>query len=277
VKHPFGLSAATIRSLVKAGYLQPAARADSAATRRGAGAEPTRARTYAFRDLLVLKMIGSLYAARLPPRTINRALRQLKPWLSEPSALSRLALQPTEERVSVREGSLLWDPASGQYALPLEIHGHEFQILSMKKRAKRPSRGTAHSLYLRGTELEEEDVLAAREAYEACLKGDCAHLHARINLGRLLHLEGRHREAEALYRETKEPDALLFFNLGVLLQDLQRPAEAIAAYRDAIMHDPGLADAHFNLALLLEGAGEKQGAFRHLLAYRRLLQNDASR
>jgi tetratricopeptide (TPR) repeat protein len=141
----------------------------------------------------------------------------------------------------------------------------------MKKRPKR-ERGleNAHGHYLRGTKLEDDDVLAARAAYQACLEGDCTHLNARINLGRLLHLEGKHGEAESIYRQTQEPDALLFFNLGVLLQDLGRTAEAIAAYRDAIVHDPALADAHFNLALLLERTGEDQGAFRHLLAYRRL-------
>jgi tetratricopeptide (TPR) repeat protein len=60
--------------------------------------------------------------------------------------------------------------------------------------------------------------------------------------------------------------------LGVLLEDLQRIPEAVAAYREAIVHDPGLADAHYNLALLHEQAGETQAAFRHLLSYRRLLE-----
>jgi tetratricopeptide (TPR) repeat protein len=95
-------------------------------------------------------------------------------------------------------------------------------------------------------------------------------------LGRLLHLEGKHREAELVYRDAKEPDPILLFNLGVVLEDLGKPGEAIVAYRDAIVHDPGMADAHFNLALLLERAGETQAAFRHLLAYRRLIRIDES-
>jgi tetratricopeptide (TPR) repeat protein len=134
----------------------------------------------------------------------------------------------------------------------------------------------AHGHYLRGTSLEEDDGRGAREAYEACLKGDCRHLEARINLGRLLHLEGRLREAEKIYRGTKEPSALLFFNLGVLLEDLKRELEAIEAYRQAIVHDPGLADAHFNLSALHDRLGNAQAAFRHLLAYRRLLHAHGS-
>ena len=128
-----------------------------------------------------------------------------------------------------------------------------------------------HAHYLCGAALEEQDGRAARAAYEACLAGDCRHMEARINLGRLLHLEGLLREAEKIYRGTAEPSALLFFNLGILLEDMQREIEAIEAYRQAIVHDPGMADAHFNLSLLHERLGEAQASFRHLLAYRRLL------
>jgi hypothetical protein len=42
------------------------------------------------------------------------------------------------------------------------------------------------------------------------------------------------------------------------------------AYREALALDPGMADAHFNLARLHEHAGNAKDCFRHLLAYRRL-------
>jgi len=161
---------------------------------------------------------------------------------------------------------------SGQYALPLERIEDEGKIVaiadhmgSMKKR------GGAHRHYLRALDLEEQDLAAARRAYEQCLAGDCRHLEARINLGRLLHLEGLLEEAEAIYDGHEEPSGILYFNLGILLEDLEREAEATEAYRLAIAHDPGMADAHFNLALLHESKGEAQAAFRHLLAYRRLV------
>jgi serine/threonine-protein kinase HipA len=48
--------------------------------------------------------------------------------------------------------------------------------------------------------------------------------------------------------------------------------DAIDAYRRAIVHDPGMADAHFYLSALHDRLGEAQAAFRHLLAYRRLQQ-----
>jgi len=257
LKRLFGLSAATIRFLERSGYLQPMG--------GGAGAG------YAFKDLLVLRTVGALHAAKLPTRTINRALRHLKPWLSDTLPMSRVSLQVLDEQISVREGPSLWEPCSGQYALSLDVQPMESDVLPMKKRQKSSKPiAAAHDHYLRGADLEEDDAQAAKAAYEACLDGDCSHLEARINLGRLLHLEGKHRQAESIYRDTQEPSATLFFNLGVLLEDLGRIPDAIAAYRDAIVHDPGMADAHFNLALLHERASETQAAFRHLLAYRRL-------
>jgi len=231
---------------------------------------------YGFRDLLVLRTVGALHAARVPTRSIHRAFRDLAPWLSEAVPLSRIALVSMADRVAVDDGSSQWEPASGQYALPLEVRRLESHILQMKK-AKNPPQSrslidTAHEHYLRGADLEESDAAAAKSAYEACLAGDCAHLEARINLGRLLHLEGRHREAEAVYGETQEPSAIRYFNLAILQEDLGNPQAAVANYLEAIVHDPGMADAHFNLALLQERAGETQAAFRHLLAYRRLTQ-----
>lgn len=134
---------------------------------------------------------------------------------------------------------------------------------------------SAHAHYKRALRLEEADAASARAAYEECLQGDCSHLEARINLGRLLHQDGLLREAEALYRAAQEPSALLYFNLGVLLEDLRREIEAIHAYGQAILHDPTMADAHFNLSLLHERLGEARAAFRHLLAYRRLIRLSA--
>jgi tetratricopeptide (TPR) repeat protein len=259
----YGLSAAALKFLRQEGYLEGAA-ADADAD-------------FTFRDRVVIRTVSALEAARVPPRTISRALKQLRPWLSEGLPLSRLAFDAAGEGIRVREGDVLWEPASGQYALPLEVLHLGSNVVSMaRRRPPQKSKKSAHAHYMRGNELERDDARAARAAYESCLAGDCRHLEARINLGRLLHLEGLLREAEAIYRGTDEPSATLYFNLGILLEDLKRDSDAIAAYREAIVHDPGMADAHFNLSLLHERAGEVQASFRHLLAYRRLAEQFGS-
>ena len=120
---------------------------------------------------------------------------------------------------------------------------------------------------------ENTDPAAARAAYEACLAADQHQLEARLNLGRLLHLDGRLDEAEKIYRSTQSGEAILSFNLAVLLEDFDREDEAMTEYRHALALDPGFADAHFNLARLHERAGHPRDALRHLLAYRRLMND----
>jgi tetratricopeptide (TPR) repeat protein len=89
-----------------------------------------------------------------------------------------------------------------------------------------------------------------------------------------LHAGGQLRDAEEIYRKGIErcaDDALLRFNLGVLLEDIGRPHDAIAAYQAALKIDRNFADCHYNIALLYEAAGKRREALRHLSAYRRLL------
>ncbi|MDP8985827.1 MAG: tetratricopeptide repeat protein, partial [Pseudomonadota bacterium] len=129
--------------------------------------------------------------------------------------------------------------------------------------------------YERALALEDADPQAARGAYQACLDADPDHLEARINLGRLLHLVGRLTEAEQVYRAAPRAEPLLVFNLAVLLEDLGREPDAILRYREVLVLDPRFADAHFNIARLYERAQDAKASLRHLLAYRRMLDQDA--
>src|SRR5262249_9039929 len=124
-----------------------------------------------------------------------------------------------------------------------------------------------------GIELEDGSPLEARAAYHHALDLDPGHVTARINLGRLLHADGKFEGAESHYREAlrREPaNALAWYNLGVLLEDVTRPDEALRCYERAVRADPALADAHYNLALLYDRAGRKRDAVRHLAIFRRL-------
>jgi tetratricopeptide (TPR) repeat protein len=83
-------------------------------------------------------------------------------------------------------------------------------------------------------------------------------------------MAGRLEEAERVYRGAQKTEPLLAFNLGVVLEDLNREPDAISAYREALALDPTLADAHYNLARLYERARNPKASLRHLLAYRRM-------
>jgi len=80
--------------------------------------------------------------------------------------------------------------------------------------------------------------------------------------------------AERVYRaaiKANGNDSVLLYNLGVLLQDMDRKNEAIEAYEAALRGNPGLADCHYNLALLCEELQKPKEAIRHMAHYRRLM------
>jgi tetratricopeptide (TPR) repeat protein len=278
LKRLFGIPASQVRSLIRGGHIHP---------RKKAGRL-----SYSFQDLIVLRTAGSLRAAQIPAQRINRTLREIRESLPGELPLSGLSIVAVGDRIMVREGQLLREGATGQYTLALEVIDRGGGIVVIDKRgsesavapdahttpdAHRPpdagSAGKADETFEKALELEDTDPAAARAAYEACLAADERHLEARLNLGRLLHLEGRLDEAEKIYRSTGSGEAVLSFNLAILLEDFEREDEAMTEYRHALALDPGFADAHFNLARLHERAGHPKDALRHLLAYRRLMSD----
>jgi len=149
-------------------------------------------------------------------------------------------------------------------------------------------RGTrATDWYEKGCALEATDVDGAMHAYGRAVAGRPDLADAHNNLGRLHNDRGELTAAESCYRLAICADAtvpLYWFNLGVALEDQGRHAEAIGAYERAIELGPGSADAHFNLARLLELNGRRVGdevllrrAVRHLVRYRDLTRVSRAR
>lgn len=135
--------------------------------------------------------------------------------------------------------------------------------------------GTAEDWYELGAELEATAVADAKEAYRRALALDPEHFDTHLNLGRLLHEEGRLRAAERHYRAARglrPGDATAAFNLGVVLQDRGRLRQAVEAYRAAIASDPECADAYFNLAGLYDELGKQAVAIQNLKRYKHLIE-----
>jgi tetratricopeptide (TPR) repeat protein len=252
LKRLFGLPPALVRRLSEAGFITPP-------TSRGRS-------SYAFQDLTVLRVAGALKASKMSTPKIVAALEQIRGALPSGN-LPAIALAASGKDVAVREGAREWE-ASGQYALPLATRSIARPVAEIKPSTV-PAAGIAHEHFQRGNLLEDSDIDAARAAYLAALSVQEDHLDARINLGRLLHLDGKLKEAEQMYRQARTSSAILSFNLATLLEDLEREDEAVAAYRDALAQDPLLGDAHFNLSRLHEKANRPREALRHLLAYKR--------
>ena len=199
---------------------------------------PRNAWQFSFQDLIVLRTAQALVAVKVPVRRIARSMKDLRRRLPPSMPLSGLNIAAEGDRVVVREGASRWQTDSGQYLLAFEGS---------------PSDGSLSVL---------ERPAAVAEAPTAY-----------IERGSELHEAGRLDEAERTYRDGLAAcgdHPLLLFNLGVVLEDLVRQEDAIAAYERALGIDGAFADCHYNLALLYEALGKPQQAIRHMAQYRRL-------
>ena len=255
LKRLFGLPPALVRRLSEVGFITPPAPEG----KKGGKS------SYTFQDLTVLRVAGALKASKMSTPKIVAALEQVRSALPT-GRMPAIALAASGKDVAVREGAREWE-ASGQYALPLATRPLAKPVSEIKRAA--PAAEIAQEHFQRGHLLEDSDVNAARAAYLSALSIQEDHLEARINLGRLLHLDGKLKEAEHMYRQARASSAILSFNLATLLEDLEREDEAVTAYREALALDPLLGDAHFNLSRLHEKANRPREALRHLLAYKR--------
>jgi tetratricopeptide (TPR) repeat protein len=202
---------------------------------------PRNAWRFSFQDLIVLRTAQALAAANVPPRRIARSMKELRRHLPQSMPLSGLSIAAEADRVVVREGSRRWQADSGQYLLAFEGSPADGSLTVLERPAAEPP--------------EELD--------------------GYIERGSALHQAGQLADAERAYREGLEAcgeDAVLLYNLGVVLEDLERKSDALAMYERAVSADPAFADCHYNLALLYEALGKPQSAIRHMAQYRRLMK-----
>lgn len=235
---------------------------------------PRNAWQFSFQDLIALRTAQALVAAKVPRRRILRSVRALRRHLPDSMPLSGLSIGAVADRVVVREGASRWQAESGQYLLAFEGDPAD-GTLRVIERTSAPAQRSSADWLGQGLALESANVEAALEAYRQAVAADPKFPDARINLGSLLHDAGRLAEAERVYREAIDAcgaDALLHYNLGVLLEDMERAAEAMQAYEAALRIDPDLADCHYNVALLCERLKKPKEAIRHMARYRRLIK-----
>jgi tetratricopeptide (TPR) repeat protein len=264
VARMLGLTAEQVRSYVRAGILDPA---------RG----PHGEYRFSFRDLVLLRTVKGLEASEIPRSRVRRVLRQLRERLSGDESLSQLQMTVAGGRVVVRSAGVTWNPESGQGRLDFDqeiestVALHTSLLQQEVVEAERELE--AEDWYELGMQLEAGAPYEARDAYRRTLELDPDHVDARINLGRLLHADGRLEVAETHYRKAlaeRGEDATALFNLAVCVEDQERWDEAIGLYEQAIRSRPGSPDPHYNLARLYEKVGNAAAAFRHLRIYRRL-------
>jgi tetratricopeptide (TPR) repeat protein len=111
----------------------------------------------------------------------------------------------------------------------------------------------------------------ARAAWQAILDVVPTSQEAAARLGRLAWEDGDHSLAASLLERAvvHEPPAPVWFDLGLVRQDLRDRAGAAHAYRKALDIKPDYADAALNLGTVLQEAGDLDGAMdAYTKAYR---------
>lgn len=262
-----GMTPEQVRGFARAGFLTPS---------RG----PRGELRFSFQDLVLLRAAQGLAAARIPARRIRRALHRLKGQLPQGRPLSGLRIVAEGERIVVTDGETAWHPESGQLVLDFTISELAAQAGPIARQraevARLEEKLTAEEWYALGCDLEVSSPEEAQDAYRRALELNPHYADAHVNLGRLLHEAGRVADAATHYRlalKANPQHATAAFNLGIAFEDLERNSEALSAYEQAIRADPTLADAYYNLARLYEKLGRRAAALRYLGKYRRLVEH----
>jgi len=259
-----GISASRLRSLARSVLVDP---------KRGDRNEYR----FSFADVIILRTTRDLMESGIPLRRVKRVLNSLREQLPDDQPLSALHITSDGDSVVVKEEKTMWDPQTEQVHLDFSVQELAEKIAPIAGAIveRTPiSEMTADDWYDLALDLEGVATDRAKEAYTRAIVLNPGHVHAHLNLGRLLHEGGEIESAEAHYRQalSANPEsALAAFNLGVALEDLDRVGDAIEAYQRALRFEPDTASAHYNLSRLYEKRGRTKEALRHLADYKRLV------
>lgn len=255
VQAMLGLSRHIVSRLIEAGFVTPT---------RGERGEWR----FTFQDLALLRTAHALQSQAIPPRRILRSLTRLKATLPTQLPLTGLRITAVGPDVAVRDRTGRLQADSGQLLLDFDVAPVAGTVAILERAKPDPQ-----SIYEHALALEATDPAAAEATYLQALALAPDLEDAYLNLGAMLDAAGRYSELLRLSDAALghcPGSALLHYNRGVALDQLDSLEEAAASYERSLALDPTLADAHFNLAKLHQQAGDEQGALRHYSAYRRL-------
>ena len=236
-------------------------------------------KTYGFREMVALRTLARLRAARVKPAQLRDALAALRKKLrhiDDPLAQLKLYVDGKKIRVEVEGGAM--EAESGQLLLNFDTVDLN-RLLEFKVKenpnAERDRRLEAERWFQRGLELEQsgapgEEII---EAYKKSLELDPLSAGALVNLGTIFFNARNWKEAERYYRDALAADpeyALAHFDLANLYDERGERNKALDHYQMALKIAPHYADAHYNLALLYQGSNQTMKAVHHWTTYLKL-------
>jgi tetratricopeptide (TPR) repeat protein len=259
-----GVSRRVVEGLIEAGLVTPA---------RGSRNEMR----FSFQDVVMLRTALQLRSSRTSPRKIREALARLKRELPDTLPLSGIRVAAEGDSIVVKTGPSRWDAVTGQMLLDFEVAEVKGDVVVFDATPERKSAAAAQAQewYELAEQLVKSDPAGAEHGYRRAIElAPEPFYSAYVDLGALLcETEGQCQDALTVFEEALShfpDDAVLHFNRAVALDMLDRLDEAKQGYERCLAINPEYADAHHNLAILLDKRGDRRGLIRHLSAYRRL-------
>jgi tetratricopeptide (TPR) repeat protein len=259
-----GVSRHVLEGLVSLGLVAPT---------RG----PRNELRFSFQDVVMLRTALQLRSAKTSPRKIREALARLKRDLPDELPLTGIRIVAEGDSIVVKTGPSRWNAMTGQMLFDFEVAEVKGDVVMLDATPERKSAAAAQAQdwYQQAEQLEPTDPRGAERGYRQAIELAPEPFYAAyVDLGALL-CESDQQCSAALrvFDEALDhfpDDAILLFNRAVALDSLGRVEDAKRGYEECLRVDPDYADAHHNLAILLERAGDRRGLIRHLNAYRKL-------
>jgi tetratricopeptide (TPR) repeat protein len=231
--------------------------------------------TYSFQDLVHLRKLRDLLATRLSAANIRASIHAMRQVSGMANPLLEAGAVRNGTRLAFRLSGTMMEPIARQFLFDFDSP-YPNQLAEVSSAASHQAARDARvqGLFFEAVRMEERGkTQEAVEHYHTILALDSNHAPACINLGTIQYNQRQFIDAERLYRRATVADpnyALAFFDLGNVLDELQRLPEAVAAYCTAIRLVPQYGDAHYNVALAYERSGDRRAALRHWTQYIKL-------
>jgi len=230
---------------------------------------------YLFQDLVQLRKLRDLRATRLSVANIRASVHAMQQVSGVNNPLLEAGAVRNGARLAFRLSGAMMEPIARQFVFDFDST-RQRQLAQVSSSASHQAALLARvqRLFFEAVRLEEQGkTQEAVVHYENILALDSDHAPTCINLGTIQYNQRQFIVAEALYRRATVADpkyALAFFDLGNVLDELQRLPDAIEAYSTAIRLVPHYGDAHYNVALAYERTGDRRAALRHWTTYIKL-------
>jgi tetratricopeptide (TPR) repeat protein len=229
---------------------------------------------YSFQDLVQLRKLRDLRATRLSVANIRASIQAMRHVSGVANPLLEAGAVRNGTRLAFRLSGAMMEPIARQFVFDFDSHLSQLAEVSSSASHQAARESRVQGLFFEAVRLEERGkTQEAASIYEGILELDSSHAPACINLGTIQYNQRRFIDAERLYRRATTADpkyALAFFDLGNVLDELQRLPEAIDSYTTAIRLVSHYGDAHYNVALAYERVGDRRAALRHWTTYIKL-------